>query len=393
MRPVFRPERRRRLPRGIAPRVGCNYSSASIPGVLSSSATLLLVLLTALGFSTPVGAATLCDEAPSTFRIESLLVKEPGEDSFVEATADNLCYQLRDYPTPDIPETKRYEVTLNVTAFHSTPAYPAGTEFRFTLVNLDSRFRLGGIISSSPSLLAAYADEQGGSEHEVTVQGELEEGETSFDVTIALADPSAGWFSSLERIAISKSVMNPSGFPEFYFSSETGQFEMRYTFQGYPTDGPFDSYIEVFFPLTTLNRGKLSVSVLNALTDPMLMTMFSTAGGDGMRVTSLLVRKSFGERRDLDEQPTSSSATGLVVRMELKNDGWAPGVDAISDEIPPGPAPLMAAARREGGFRLTRAARSALRACTTGKKLKRGYRLLKLKRGRGIACQKTSRRA
>lgn len=359
----------------------------SITRALPISAAPLLLLLSVIGGSTTVAAATLCDEAPSSFRIDSLLVREPGEEEFVEADADSFCYQLRDYPTPDIPETKSYEVTLNNAASNDVAAYPAGTEFRFTLVNLDTSFKLGGIVTSSPTLLASYADQTGGSEHEVSLQVELEQGQTSVNVMIALANPSGGgWFSTLERVTISKSSMNPNGFPDLFFSSETGRFEMRYTFQGYPTDGPFDSYIDVFFPLATINRGKLSNSVLAALTDPMLMTMFSTEGGEGMRVNSLMVRKSFGERGNLNGTPTSTSATGLVVRMELVNDGWAPGLYGA------GIAPRIQAASSAGGFRLTKTARSALRACTIKKKLKKGYRFVKLNRGRGIACQKIPRK-
>jgi hypothetical protein len=200
-----------------------------------------------LFFSNSVAAATLCDEAPSSFRVDSLLVKEPDSDSFVEVDSDNFCYQLREYPTPDIPETKSYEVTLNMTATDDTPAYPAGSKFRFTLVNLDTSFKLGGIVSSSPTLLVSYADETGGPPGELSVQVELEEGQTSLNAMIALANPSGGgWFGALERVTISKSTMNPTGFPSLYFSAETGQFELQYTFQGYPIDGP-DSYIDVFY--------------------------------------------------------------------------------------------------------------------------------------------------
>lgn len=345
--------------------------------------------------STSANAVPLCDSAPTTFEVDSVVVKQPGDTSFEAADAANFCVSATEVLMPGIPDLKFYVVTLNLSAVTESLAYPAETEFRVTVTNGDERFKIGSVSSTAPVLRVAHGGGNGGASQTVSFHVKLSSGQTELVNRIALADPTKGFFSLLNRVILSQSALN-SGFPELYFDADTVQFEVAHTFQGCPSEGSFDSYIDAFFPLTVLNRTGLTKSVLGGLTDSMLATMFSASGGDGMKVTEITVRKSYGERQDLGGTSTSTGPTGLIVRMELRNDGWG-----FTDNNPAcvGLLSLTGAAvqtgdalvksSRKGGFRMKKAARAAIKACTRNKKMRPGYRIQR--KGKTIVCVRKTR--
>ena len=375
-----------------------------------STPTLLLelsvwLILALLLISERSFAVSVCSEqtaTPTAFSIDSIQVRLQGESEFRDIESSNFCYTTQDFQftVPGAEGLGYYYITLNTKVTSLTPDYPDGTEYKVTLTNLESARKLGGVIAVADETRAVYGDENGGSGDQITVavksidsSGDFScsglGSSVTFPTGIYIATvPSNGQLTSSneQRVINSKSPLNPLGFPLLYFDSESVQFSVDYTFQGCRNeDKAYDSFIDGFYPTAVLAKAGLSGSLLSFLDDEVLPLLFSTSASEGMKVTSLQVRKSYGERQSVDGSGGALDFTGLVIRMELQNDGWS-GLQKDARA-----ATRLGTLGGSGGFRIKKSARTAIKACASKKKMKKGY--IFKRKGSSIACQRKKKRS